>query len=46
MFARVLVSQLVERLNEQRRFIQIVAGPRQNDGMILGYIFDHPQKVR
>jgi predicted AAA+ superfamily ATPase len=29
MFARKLVSQLVERLNEPRRFIQIVAGPRQ-----------------
>ena len=29
MFARVLVSHLVERLNEPRRFIQIVAGPRQ-----------------
>ncbi|MDR1649049.1 MAG: ATP-binding protein [Synergistaceae bacterium] len=29
MFARILVSQLAERLNEPRRFIQIVAGPRQ-----------------
>jgi predicted AAA+ superfamily ATPase len=29
MFARELVSQLAERLNEPRRFIQIVAGPRQ-----------------
>jgi predicted AAA+ superfamily ATPase len=29
MFTRYLVSQLVERLNEPRRFIQIVAGPRQ-----------------
>jgi len=29
MFARTLVSRLVERLNEPRRFIQIVAGPRQ-----------------
>ena len=29
MFKRKLVSQLVERLTEPRRFIQIVAGPRQ-----------------
>jgi predicted AAA+ superfamily ATPase len=29
MFARVLVSQLIERLSEPRKFIQIVAGPRQ-----------------
>ena len=29
MFHRYLVSQLAERLNEPRRFIQIVAGPRQ-----------------
>jgi predicted AAA+ superfamily ATPase len=29
MFTRHLVSQLTERLNEPRRFIQIVAGPRQ-----------------
>jgi predicted AAA+ superfamily ATPase len=29
MFTRLLVSRLVERLNEPRRFIQIVAGPRQ-----------------
>ncbi|MDR1622109.1 MAG: ATP-binding protein [Synergistaceae bacterium] len=29
MFARILVSQLAERLREPRRFIQIVAGPRQ-----------------
>jgi len=29
MFKRVLVSGLVDRLNEQRRFIQIVVGPRQ-----------------
>ncbi|MDR2861659.1 MAG: ATP-binding protein [Syntrophobacterales bacterium] len=29
MFKRKLVSQLIERLSEQRRFIQIVAGPRQ-----------------
>jgi predicted AAA+ superfamily ATPase len=29
MFKRKLVSQLIERLNEPRRFIQIVAGPRQ-----------------
>jgi len=29
MFKRKLVSQLVERLNEPRRFIQIVTGPRQ-----------------
>jgi len=29
MFKRILVSQLVNRLNEQRRFIQIVVGPRQ-----------------
>jgi predicted AAA+ superfamily ATPase len=29
MFTRNLVSQLLERLNEPRRFIQIVVGPRQ-----------------
>jgi len=29
MFQRLLVSQLTDRLNEPRRFIQIVAGPRQ-----------------
>jgi len=29
MFQRKLVAQLVERLNEPRRFIQIVVGPRQ-----------------
>jgi predicted AAA+ superfamily ATPase len=29
MFTRVLVSQLVERLNEPRKFMQIVVGPRQ-----------------
>ncbi|MCL2427512.1 MAG: ATP-binding protein [Oscillospiraceae bacterium] len=29
MFTRALVSQLVERLNEPRKFIQIVIGPRQ-----------------
>ena len=29
MFKRKLVSQLIERLTEPRRFIQIVAGPRQ-----------------
>jgi predicted AAA+ superfamily ATPase len=29
MFKRKLVSQLVKRLNEPRRFIQIVTGPRQ-----------------
>ena len=29
MFKRLLVSQLAERLDEPRRFIQIVAGPRQ-----------------
>jgi predicted AAA+ superfamily ATPase len=29
MFSRTLVSQLADRLNEPRRFIQIVAGPRQ-----------------
>ena len=29
MFKRKLVSQLTERLNEPRRFIQIVTGPRQ-----------------
>jgi predicted AAA+ superfamily ATPase len=29
MFTRVLVSQLIERLNEPRKFIQIVVGPRQ-----------------
>jgi predicted AAA+ superfamily ATPase len=29
MFKRALVSQLSDRLNEPRRFIQIVAGPRQ-----------------
>ena len=29
MFQRKLVSQLAERLNEPRRFIQIVVGPRQ-----------------
>ena len=29
MFKRRLVSQLIERLNEPRRFIQIVVGPRQ-----------------
>ena len=29
MFERVLVSQLAQRLNEPRRFIQIVVGPRQ-----------------
>ena len=29
MFKRKLVTQLTERLNEPRRFIQIVAGPRQ-----------------
>ncbi|MCL2203241.1 MAG: ATP-binding protein [Defluviitaleaceae bacterium] len=29
MYQRVLVSQLVGRLNEPRRFIQIVIGPRQ-----------------
>ncbi|MDR1509532.1 MAG: ATP-binding protein [Synergistaceae bacterium] len=29
MFSRNLVSQLAERLNEPRRFIQIIAGPRQ-----------------
>ncbi|MCL2152182.1 MAG: ATP-binding protein [Oscillospiraceae bacterium] len=29
MFKRILVSQLTERLNEPRRFIQIVVGPRQ-----------------
>ncbi|MDR1135571.1 MAG: ATP-binding protein [Clostridiales Family XIII bacterium] len=29
MFERMLVSKLTERLNEPRRFIQIVAGPRQ-----------------
>lgn len=29
MFARVLVSQLIERLNEPRKFMQIVVGPRQ-----------------
>ena len=29
MFKRVLVSQLAARLNEPRRFIQIVVGPRQ-----------------
>jgi predicted AAA+ superfamily ATPase len=29
MFKRALVSQLADRLNEPRRFIQIVAGPRQ-----------------
>ena len=30
MFSRKLVSQLVERLKEPRRFIQIVVGPRQS----------------
>ena len=29
MFKRKLVSQLIDRLNEPRRFIQIVVGPRQ-----------------
>ena len=29
MFRRKLVSQLIERLTERRRFIQIVTGPRQ-----------------
>jgi predicted AAA+ superfamily ATPase len=29
MYERKLVSQLTERLNEPRRFIQIIAGPRQ-----------------
>jgi len=29
MFARVLVSQLIVRLNEPRKFMQIVVGPRQ-----------------
>ena len=29
MFRRILVSQLADRLNEPRRFIQIVVGPRQ-----------------
>ena len=29
MFKRILVSQLADRLNEPRRFIQIVVGPRQ-----------------
>ena len=29
MFKRKLVAQLIERLNEPRRFIQIVVGPRQ-----------------
>jgi len=29
MFARDLVAQVVDRLNESRRFIQIVSGPRQ-----------------
>jgi len=29
MFKRILVSQLVDRLNEPRKFIQIVVGPRQ-----------------
>ena len=29
MFKRKLVAQLTERLNESRRFIQIVVGPRQ-----------------
>ena len=29
MFKRMLVTQLTERLNEPRRFIQIVVGPRQ-----------------
>jgi predicted AAA+ superfamily ATPase len=29
MFKRKLAAQLVERLTEPRRFIQIVAGPRQ-----------------
>ena len=29
MFSRILASRLVERLSEPRRFIQIVAGPRQ-----------------
>jgi len=28
-FTRILVSQLADRLNEPRRFIQIVVGPRQ-----------------
>jgi len=29
MYARNIVAQIVERLNESRRFIQIVSGPRQ-----------------
>ena len=29
MFKRELVSQLIERLTEPHRFIQIVVGPRQ-----------------
>ena len=29
MFTRVLVTRITERLNEPRRFMQIVAGPRQ-----------------
>ena len=29
MFTRLLVAQLVDRMNEPRKFIQIVAGPRQ-----------------
>ena len=29
MFKRELVSQLINRLNEPRRFVQIVVGPRQ-----------------
>jgi predicted AAA+ superfamily ATPase len=29
MFKRKLVSQLADRLTEQRRFIQIIVGPRQ-----------------
>ena len=29
MFKRKLVSQLVQRLHEPRRFMQIVVGPRQ-----------------
>ncbi|MDR2355387.1 MAG: AAA family ATPase, partial [Clostridiales Family XIII bacterium] len=29
MFTRMLVAQLTERLKEQRKFMQIVVGPRQ-----------------
>ena len=45
MFKRFLVSQLTDRLNEPRRFIQIIAGPRECPPDQVGAYAGIPRRI-